>query len=359
MMQQYLRAKAEHPDKLVFYRMGDFYELFYGDAEHASRVLDITLTTRGQSAGAPIPMAGVPHHSLEPHLAKLMKNGESVVIVEQFGDPATSKGPVERRVARIVTPGTLTDANLLDAKRDCLLAAALPGPKRTGIAWLNLASGAFTLTEVPNAEASGVLERIAPAELLLPEEAVPPALRGGMPPLRTLAPWKFDAASSARALAKQLGTFDLAAYGVDDAPLAVGAAGALLDYAGATQMAALAHVRTLAVETASEFLALDPASRRNLEITATLSGDPAPTLLSLLDGCATVAGSRLLRVWLTQPLRAQARAAARHEATDALRAQSAATRDARRRIEENDRRRAGRRTRRAAQCAPARPGRLA
>ena len=142
MMQQYLRAKAEHPDKLVFYRMGDFYELFYADAEHASRLLDITLTSRGQSAGAPIPMAGVPYHALEPHLAKLMKNGESVVIVEQFGDPATSKGPVERRVARIVTPGTLTDANLLDAKRDCLLAAFLPRAKRAGIAWLNLASGA-------------------------------------------------------------------------------------------------------------------------------------------------------------------------------------------------------------------------
>ena len=166
MMQQYLRAKAEHPDKLVFYRMGDFYELFYADAEHASRLLDITLTSRGQSAGAPIPMAGVPHHSLEPHLAKLMKHGESVVIVEQFGDPATSKGPVERRIARIVTPGTLTDANLLDAKRDCLLAAFLPQGKRAGIAWLNLASGAFTLTEVPLAEAAGVLERIVPAEML-------------------------------------------------------------------------------------------------------------------------------------------------------------------------------------------------
>ncbi len=326
MMQQYLRAKAEHPDKLVFYRMGDFYELFYGDAEHASRVLDITLTTRGQSAGAPIPMAGVPHHSLEPHLAKLMKNGESVVIVEQFGDPATSKGPVERRVARIVTPGTLTDANLLDAKRDCLLAAVLPGPKRTGIAWLNLASGAFTLTEVPNAESAGVLERIAPAELLLPDETAAPALRGGMPPVRTLAPWKFDVTAADRALAKQLGTFDLAAYGVAESLLAVGAAGALLDYAGATQMSALAHIRALTVETASEFLALDPASRRNLEITATLSGDLAPTLYSLLDGCATAAGSRLLRVWLTQPLRSQAKASARHDAIDALRANGSAAR---------------------------------
>jgi len=320
MMQQYLRAKALHPDKLVFYRMGDFYELFYADAEHASRLLDITLTSRGQSAGAPIPMAGVPHHSLETHLAKLMKHGESVVIVEQFGDPATSKGPVERRIARIVTPGTLTDANLLDAKRDCLLAAFLPHGKRAGIAWLNLASGAFTLTEVPLADAAGVLERIVPAEMLMPDEVPAPALRGGMPPVRSLPAWKFDAPAAARALAKQLGTFDLAAFGADETPLAVGAAGALLDYASTTQMSALAHIRALTVETASEFVALDPASRRNLEITATLSGDAAPTLFSLLDGCATAAGSRLLRVWLTQPLRSQAKASARHDATDALRA---------------------------------------
>jgi len=326
MMQQYLRAKAEHPDKLVFYRMGDFYELFYADAEHASRLLDITLTTRGQSAGAPIPMAGVPHHSLEPHLAKLMKHGESVVVVEQFGDPATSKGPVERRIARIVTPGTLTDANLLDAKRDCLLAALLPHGKRAGIAWLNLASGAFTLTEVPLSEAAGVLERIGPAELLLPDEATAPALRGGMPPVRSLAAWKFDATAAAKALAKQLGTFDLAAYGVAETPLAVGAAGALLDYASTTQMSALAHIRALRVETASEFVSLDPASRRNLEITMTLAGDVAPTLFSLLDGCATAAGSRLLRTWLTQPLRSQAKASSRHDATDALRADGPATR---------------------------------
>jgi len=326
MMQQYLRVKAEHPDKLVFYRMGDFYELFYADAEHASRLLDIALTSRGQSAGAPIPMAGVPYHALEPHLAKLMKNGESVVVVEQFGDPATSKGPVERRVARIVTPGTLTDANLLDAKRDCLLAAFLPQGKRAGIAWLNLASGAFTLTEVPLSEAAGVLERVAPAELLLPDEMAAPALRGGMPPVRSLAAWKFDAAAATRALAKQLGTFDLAAYGVDETPLAVGAAGALLDYAGATQQSALAHVRALSVEMASEFVAIDPASRRNLEITATLSGEAAPTLFSLLDGCATAAGSRLLRVWLTQPLRSQAKAAARHDATEALRGNGPAAR---------------------------------
>ncbi|MFO1325044.1 MAG: DNA mismatch repair protein MutS [Burkholderiales bacterium] len=313
MMQQYLRVKAEHPDKLVFYRMGDFYELFYDDAERASRALDITLTARGASAGAPIPMAGVPHHSLEPHLAKLMKQGESVVIVEQYGDPATSKGPVERKVSRIVTPGTLTDANLLDAKRDSLLAAFVAAGRRAGIAWLNLASGAFTLTEVPLADAAGVLERIAPAELLVADEAEPPALRGRMPPVRELPAWQFDREGAQRALAKQLGTLDLAAYGVDDVPLAVGAAGALLGYAGATQQSALSHVRALDVETVSAFVSLDPATRRNLEITTTLSGDDAPTLHSLLDECATAAGSRLLRQWLTQPLRDQARLGARHD----------------------------------------------
>jgi len=177
MMQQYLRVKADHPDKLVFYRMGDFYELFFGDAEHAARALDITLTARGQSAGAPIPMAGVPFHALEPYLAKLMKQGESVVIVEQVGDPATSKGPVERKVARIVTPGTLTDANLLDAKRDCWLAAVVAEGKRVGIARLDLASGQLVLTDVPAPEASAVLERIGPAELLVPDGNEPPALR--------------------------------------------------------------------------------------------------------------------------------------------------------------------------------------
>ena len=319
MMQQYLRVKAEHPDKLVFYRMGDFYELFYTDAERASRALDITLTARGQSAGAPIPMAGVPYHALEPHLAKLMKQGESVVIVEQYGDPATSKGPVERKVARIVTPGTLTDANLLDAKRDCLLAAFVPAGKRAGVAWLNLASGALTLTEVPLHEAAGVLERVAPAELLVPEETAPPALRGRTPPVRCLPSWQFDRAEANRALAKQLGTLDLAGFGADEVPLAIGAAGALLYYAGATQQAALAHVRTLGVELESEFVALDPATRRNLEITTTLSGDEAPTLHSLLDGCASAAGSRLLRQWVTQPLRSQPLLTARHDGIAAFR----------------------------------------
>jgi DNA mismatch repair protein MutS len=313
MMQQYLRAKAEHPDKLLFYRMGDFYELFYEDAQRASRLLDITLTARGQSAGAPIPMAGVPYHAVDGYLAKLMKLGESVAICEQIGDPATSKGPVERKVLRVVTPGTLTDAGLLDARRDSLLVAVNPGRHRSGIAWINLASGQFTLTEVPATETAAALERLDVAELLVPD-GIPSPMSGVGVPTRALPAWQFDAAAATRALAKHFGTRDLAAFGVEDRDLATGAAGALLSYAAATQQSALAHVRSLAVEAPSEYIALDAATRRNLEITATLRGEPAPTLLSLLDACGTPAGSRLLRHWLTHPLRAQGAAAARHAA---------------------------------------------
>ena len=313
MMQQYLRAKAEHPDKLLFYRMGDFYELFYDDAQRASRLLDITLTARGQSAGAPIPMAGVPYHAVDGYLAKLMKLGESVAICEQIGDPATSKGPVERKVLRVVTPGTVTDAGLLDARRDSLLVAVNPGRHRTGIAWLNLASGQFTLAEVPAADTAAALERLDVAELLVPD-GMPSPMRGESVPTRALPAWQFDAAAATRALAKHFGTRDLAAFGVEDRDLATGAAGALFSYAAATQQSALAHVRSLAVEAPSEYIALDAATRRNLEITATLRGDPTPTLLSLLDACGTPAGSRLLRHWLTHPLRAQGAAAARHAA---------------------------------------------
>src|SRR5437899_3475608 len=312
MMQQYLRAKAEHPDKLLLYRMGDFYELFYSDAERAAKLLDITLTARGASAGAPIPMAGVPYHAIEGYLARLMKLGESVAICEQIGDPATSKGPVERKVLRVVTPGTVTDANLLDAKRDSLLVAVNAGKHRTGVAWLNLASGRLTLTEVPAAEAAALVERLDPAELLVPDGAT--GLQTDRVPTRALPVWQFDAAAATRALAKHFGTQDLAAYRVEDRDLGLGAAGALFGYAGATQQSSLAHIRALGVEAASEFLALDAATRRNLEITETLRGEPAPTLMSLLDACATTAGSRLLRHWLTHPLRSQEAAGARHAA---------------------------------------------
>jgi len=318
MMQQYLRVKADHPDKLVFYRMGDFYELFYDDARKAARLLDITLTSRGQSAGAPIPMAGVPFHAIEQHLARLMRVGDSAVIVEQFGDPAASKGPVERRVSRIVTPGTLVDANLLDARTTCLLAACVVAGKRAGVAWLDLAAGRLSMADVPAADLAATLDRIEPAELLVPEDAAVPSMRRSSAPVRARPVWHFDAAAGARALAKQLGAQDLRGFGAEDAPIAIGAAGALIDYAAATQQAAIAHLTTLAIERPGTHVALDAATRRNLEITRTLSGEPAPTLLSTMDACVTSAGSRLLREWLPQPLRDAATASARHDAVEAF-----------------------------------------
>lgn len=311
MMQQYLRAKAEHPDKLLFYRMGDFYELFYDDARRASTLLDITLTARGQSAGTPIPMAGVPFHAVEQYLARLMRLGESVAICEQIGDPATSKGPVERKVMRVVTPGTVTDANLLDAKRASLLVAVNPGRYRTGLAWLDLASGTFEVAEVSAADSAQALDELDAAELLVPEGSAH-ARPAASVPVRNLPAWQFDAAAATRALCKHFGTRDLAAFGIDDRDLALGAAGAVLGYAASTQQSELAHVRTLAVRTTSDHLQLDAATRRNLEICATLRGEAAPTLLSLLDHCATAAGSRLLRQWLLHPLRSHEAAGARH-----------------------------------------------
>ncbi|HEX8962055.1 MAG TPA: DNA mismatch repair protein MutS, partial [Rhodocyclaceae bacterium] len=228
-MQQYLSLKAAHPDKLLFYRMGDFYELFFDDAEKAARLLDITLTARGHSAGKPIPMAGVPHHAVEQYLSKLVKLGESVAICEQIGDPATSKGPVERAVARIVTPGTLTDANLLDEKSDSLLAALVVERERIGLAWLNLASGEFRLTEAPFASLAAQVERLRPAELLLPD-----GLRRELPAagiLKRLPDWHFDAAAAERDLCSHFGTRDLAGFGIEGLPIGVAAAGALYGYA--------------------------------------------------------------------------------------------------------------------------------
>ncbi|MEP6658146.1 MAG: DNA mismatch repair protein MutS [Betaproteobacteria bacterium] len=318
MMQQYLRLKADHADKLLFYRMGDFYELFFEDAQRAARLLDITLTARGQSAGAPIPMAGVPYHAVDPYLARLMKLGEAVAICEQIGDPATSKGPVERKVTRIITPGTLTDAFLLDARRDSLLVAVNPGRHRTGLAWLNLASGRFTLKEVPAADTMAALDLLDAAAVLTPEGMPLPA-RAGNVPSRSLPAWHFDTAAATRALTRHFETHDLAGFGVADLDLAIGAAGALLGYAGHTQQSALAHVRAITLEHPGQELALDAATRRNLEITTTLRGESAPTLLSLLDTATTAAGSRQLREWLTHPLRDQVQAAARHVAVAAMR----------------------------------------
>ena len=324
MMQQYLRIKAQHPDMLLLYRMGDFYELFYDDAERAARLLDITLTQRGASAGQPIKMAGVPFHSIEQYLARLLKLGESVAICEQTGDPNTSKGPVERQVTRIITPGTLTDAALLDDKRDNLLLAIAPGKPLLGIAWLSLASGDLRVLETASENLPSELERLAPAEILLPENnegLLPP---GFNVPLKRLPPWHFDRDSALRGLVKQFGTRDLAGFGCDGLGPALDAAGALLEYCRTTQCGDLAHVLALHVERESAYLRLDAVSRRNLEISETLRGEAAPTLLSLLDTCATSMGSRLMRQVLHHPLRDRRTVEARLDAVENLAGSNAA-----------------------------------
>src|SRR5882672_11975075 len=313
MMQQYLRIKGEHPDILVFYRMGDFYELFYDDAEKGARLLDITLTSRGLSAGAPVKMAGVPVHSVEQYLAKLVKLGESVAICEQIGDPALAKGPVDRQVTRIVTPGTLTDSSLLEDKADNILLALTRDKSTIGLAWLSLASGTLRVAEIAPQALANELRRIAPAEVLAAEGVV---LDGYF--VTRLPAWHFDIETGKRRLLKQLGAGTLAGYGCEDLTLAIGACGALLDYAGKTQGQALAHVTAVTAERAGEYVRLDAATRRNLELTETLRGEPAPTLFSLLDECATGMGSRLMRHWLHHPLRDRETLKHRHEAVACL-----------------------------------------
>jgi len=316
MMRQYLALKSNHPNTLLFYRMGDFYELFYEDAEKAARLLDITLTTRGQSAGVPIKMCGIPFHSLEPYLSRLVKLGESVVICEQIGDPATSKGPVERAVARIVTPGTLTDAALIDDKQDIWLLALSVQRNTAGLARLNLASGEFILLEVPAEQLPATLERIRPAEILYPESWDPTF---ALDTARTRQPdWYFELDSARRLLCEQFEVASLAGFGAEGLKPAIGAAGALLQYAQATQSGRLPHLRALTVELEGAYLGLDLATRRNLELTETLRGQPSPTLLSLLDRCVTSMGSRLLRHTLHHPLRDRSIPAARHGAVEVL-----------------------------------------
>ena len=318
-MAQYLRIKAEHPDILLFYRMGDFYELFFDDARRASKLLDIALTARGRSGGAPIPMAGVPAHSVESYLAKLVRKGESAAICEQIGDPAASRGPVERQVTRIVTPGTLTEEHLLEARRDNLLVAVHCAAGCWGIAGLELSSGRFTCTETADAEsAQAEIERLGPAEVLLSESAPDLGPVGEHPALRRIPPWHFDPESSRRILAEQLGTRDLSPFELEDRPLAAGAAGALIVYARDTQRGALPHIRTLRFERQEDALVLDAITRRNLEITHALSGDDSATLAAVMDRAATPMGSRLLRRWLTRPLRDHHELAKRLHAVAAL-----------------------------------------
>ncbi|MDS4040840.1 MAG: DNA mismatch repair protein MutS [Candidatus Competibacter sp.] len=304
MMRQYLRIKAEHPDILLFYRMGDFYELFYDDARRAAELLNITLTTRGQSAGAPIPMAGVPFHAVESYLAKLVKLGLSVAICEQLGDPATSKGPVERRVTRIVTPGTLTDEALLDERRDNLLLALHQVKNTYGLASLDLSGGRFTAMQLHGEAALlNELERLKPVELLISEDFNPPGSWRDHPGLRRQAPWHFDRDSAVRALCAQFRVRNLDGFGGGDQPVAVAAAGCLLQYVKDTQRSALPHLTGLRVEYHEDSVILDAASRRNLELEHSLSGRHEHTLLGVLDRCVTPMGGRLLRRWTHRPLR--------------------------------------------------------
>jgi DNA mismatch repair protein MutS len=333
MMQQYLRIKAEHPDALVLYRMGDFYELFYDDARRAHRLLDLTLTTRGQSAGQPVTMAGVPVHALETYLARLIRLGEAVAIAEQVGDVSTAKGPVERKVVRVVTPGTVTDSELLADRTETLLLAVhkvrnerretKPGGFVWGLAWLGLASGRLGLAECDEDELPGWLARLAPAEILHDGNA---PVWPGISAARTARPgWQFESALGLKKLCEQLQVPTLSGFNAQDLAAAHAAAAALLSFAEHTQGKALAHVRTLQAQRATDLLALPPATLRNLEIVQTLRGEAAPTLLSLLDSCKSGMGSRLLRLWLTQPLRERRTAGERLDAIGALQAQGYST----------------------------------
>jgi len=304
MMQQYFAIKKEHPNELVFYRMGDFYELFYDDAKLASELLDITLTARGKSGGQPIPMAGIPYHAAEGYVARLVKFGRSIAIAEQVGDPATSKGPVERKVVRVVTPGTLTDEAFLEERRDNLLCAIYSQDQKFGIATMELSSGRFHVLEAPDQESLlGEIERLSPAELLVSEDSILIDVFSERVGLRKLPPWNFDFETAQRLLTKQFKTQSLQGFGCDDMPIAVIAAGALLSYARETQRSELPHITSLAPEIRDESLLMDAATRRNLEIDSNLMGGHQFTLAALMDRCGTAMGSRLLRRWLNRPIR--------------------------------------------------------
>jgi DNA mismatch repair protein MutS len=319
LMRQFFTAKAEHPDILLFFRMGDFYELFYDDARKAARLLDITLTQRGQSGGQPIPMAGVPVHAAEGYLARLVALGESVAICEQIGDPALAKGLVERKVVRIVTPGTVTDEALLQERRDTLLMAVARGRGGFGLAWVDLAGGRFLVGEV--ADEDGLLAELArlePAELLLPDEDGWPASMVARNGARRRPPWLFDADSARRHLLRFFGTRDLEPFGVDGKPAAIAAAGALLGYLEETQKQALPHLTSLAVEAVDDCIAMNAATRRHLELDQRVDGRVEHTLLGVLDSTVTPMGGRLLRRWLHRPLRQRQVLAERHQAVQAL-----------------------------------------
>ena len=304
MMQQYLRIKSDHPDTLLFYRMGDFYELFFDDAKKASQLLDITLTSRGQSAGLPIPMAGIPYHAVESYLAKLLRNGESIAICEQTGDPATSKGPVERKVVRIVTPGTVTDEALLEDRKDNLLVAVCEHDDKQGIASLDLTSGRFVLQQVESKDQLlSELGRLNPAELLFSEDWQLPANLLQRSGLCRRPPWHFEPESAKQSVLRQFNTLDLKGFGCENLPAAIAAAGALLHYVKDTQQSALPHIQGIRTESSADSILLDASSRRNLELDYHPSGHLQYTLFGVLDKTATAMGSRCLRRWINRPLR--------------------------------------------------------
>ncbi|PSF04692.1 DNA mismatch repair protein MutS [Marinobacter fuscus] len=319
MMQQYLKIKGEHPNELVFYRMGDFYELFYDDAKKAAELLDITLTARGQSGGNPIPMAGVPFHAAEGYIARMVRAGLSIAIAEQIGDPATSKGPVERQVVRVVTPGTLSDEAFLEDRRDNLLAAIFSHKEQFGFASLDISSGRFAVSELDSLEAlQGELQRLRPAEILISEDFPYGELLDGFTGVRCQGPWLFESDTALRVITQQLQVRDLTGFGCEDLSLAICAAGCLLQYAKETQRTALPHIRKLTRERREDAVILDAASRRNLEIDTNLMGGHQHTLAWVMDRTATAMGARELRRWLNRPLRDLDRVRQRQQAVSAL-----------------------------------------
>jgi len=307
MMQQYLRIKAEHPETLLFYRMGDFYELFFDDAREAAKLLDITLTARGASNGSPIPMAGVPYHAADNYLARLLRKGMSVAICEQVGDPATSKGPVERKVMRIVTPGTVTDEALLEQRKESLIVALSLNTKdlsEFGLAILDMSSGRFSVLQSQGEEAlTSELQRLRPAELLINEDVDASLYQHRVATVKQRAPWHFDSESAERELCDQFATKDLTGFGCADLPLAISAAGCLLSYVKETQRATLPHIQALHTESREDCLLLDASTRHNLELSESISGHEQNTLSAILDHTATPMGSRLLHRWIHRPLR--------------------------------------------------------
>lgn len=315
MMRQYLGIKAEHPDSLLFYRMGDFYELFFDDAKKAAGLMDITLTSRGASAGEPIPMCGVPFHAVDSYLARLVRQGVSIAICEQIGDPGESKGPVERRVTRIITPGTLTDDSLLNADKDNLIVAVIGAQDLFGLASLDLSSGRFEILELPDVESlASELQRLDPAEIILPEGENYPPFAANRVGARRRPLWEFDLDGALSALTRQFRTRDLAGFGCEHLTTGIRAAGCLMRYVSETQRSELPHIQRLTPLRRDDAVLIDAASRRNLELDTNIAGGHENTLLSVMDRTSTAMGSRLLRRWINRPIRSRSLLSVRQEA---------------------------------------------